>query len=113
MGIALLSTHSLEQMEIWSREYFSLVKNYNLERNKYDPEFLEKKETFRLIQIDPVKDVKNLNLLFSLPGTRHLYKSKPGRQFGFILGYEGKEVCFLILKIKVGLCLFCGSWSGN
>ena len=100
MGIALLSTHSLEQMEIWSREYFSLVKNYNLERNKYDPEFLEKKETFRLIQIDPVKDVRNLNLLFSLPGTRHLYKSKPGRQFGFILGYEGKGSLLSYLKNK-------------
>ena len=100
MGIALLSTHSLETMESWCRKYFSLVKNYNLDRNKYDPKYLEEKETFRLVQIDPVKDVRNLNLLFALPGTRHLYKSKPGRQFGFILGYEGKGSLLSYLKQK-------------
>ena len=112
MGIALLSTHSLETMESWCRKYFSLVKNYNLDRNKYDPKFLEEKETFRLVQIDPVKDVRNLNLLFALPGTRHLYKSKPGRQFGFILGYEGKGSLLSYLKQK-GWALSLSAGAGS
>jgi len=98
MGLALLSTHSLDQMEDWCREYFSLIKNFNLERNVYDPEFFEKKETFRLVQVDPIKDVRNLNIMFALPGSRHLYKSKPGRQFGFILGHEGAGSLLSYLK---------------
>ena len=112
MGVALLSTHTLEEMETWCREYFSAIKNYNLDRNKYDSDFLEKKETFRLIQIDPVKDVRNLNLLFSLPSTRYLYKSKPGRQFGFILGYEGKGSLLSYLKQK-GWALTLSAGAGS
>jgi len=112
MGVALLSTHTLEEMESWCRQYFSSIKNHNLDRNKYDPNFLEKKETFRLIQIDPVKDVRNLNLLFSLPATRHLYKSKPGRQFGFILGYEGKGSLLSYLKQK-GWALSLSAGAGS
>ncbi len=112
MGVALLSTHSLEEMESWCRQYFSSVKNRNLNRNKYDPNFLEKKETFRLIQIDPVKDVRNLNLLFSLPSTRKLYKSKPGRQFGFILGYEGRGSLLSFLKQK-GWALSLSAGAGS
>ena len=116
MGVALLSTHSLEKMEGWCRQYFSTIKNRNLNRNKYDPSFLEQKETFRLIQIDPVKDVRNLNLLFSLPSTRNLYKSKPGRQFGFILGYEGRGSLLSFLKQKgwaLSLSAGAGSETGD
>jgi len=112
MGVALLSTHTLDQMELWCRQYFSSINNYNLDRNKYDPNFLEKKETFRLIQIDPVKDVRNLNLLFSLPSTRYQYKSKPGRQFGFILGYEGKGSLLSYLKRK-GWALTLSAGAGS
>ena len=100
MGVSLLSTHSLEEMESWCREYFSLIKNHNLDRNAYDSNYFEKKETFRLVQIDPVKDVRNLNMLFSLPSTRYLYNSKPGRQIGFILGHEGKGSLLSYLKLK-------------
>ena len=100
MGVALLSTHSLEEMESWCRKYFSLIKNHNLDRNVYDPNYFEKKETFRLVQVDPVKDVRNLNMLFSLPSTRYLYNSKPGRQIGFILGHEGKGSLLSYLKLK-------------
>ena len=31
MGLALLSTHTLDEMEGWAREHFSSVKNFNLE----------------------------------------------------------------------------------
>ena len=112
MGVALLSTHSIEKLEGWCKQYFSQVKNFKLDRNKYDPKFLEQKETFRLIKIDPVKDVRNLNLLFSLPGTRDLYKTKPGRQFGFVLGYEGKGSLLSYLKQK-GWALSLSAGAGS
>ena len=84
MGLALLSTHSLDEMEAWTIQYFSDVKNHNLERTKHDPVVFEKKETFRFLQIDPVKDLRDLEISFNIPSTRHMYESKPGRQLGFI-----------------------------
>lgn len=112
MGLALLSTHSLDEMETWAREYFSEIKNYNKKRNEYDPEFFEKKETFRLVQVEPVKDIRELSISFALPGTRQLYKSKPGRQFGAILGHEGKGSLLSYLK-KEGWALTLSGGAGS
>ena len=98
MGLALLSTHSLDEMEAWANQYFSDVKNHNLERTKHDPILFEKKESFRFIQIDPVKDLRDLEISFAIPSTRHMYESKPGRQLGFILGHEGKGSLLSYLK---------------
>jgi len=100
MGLALLSTHSLDEMEAWTRQYFSDVKNHNLERTKHDPIVFEKKETFRFVQIDPVKELRDLEISFATPSTRHMYESKPGRQLGFILGHEGKGSLLSYLKDK-------------
>ena len=100
MGLALLSTHTLDQMEGWAREHFSSVKNFNLERNNHDPIVFDKKETTRIAKIEPVKDLRDMQITFPLPSTRNMYKSKPGRQFGFILGHEGKGSLLSYLKNK-------------
>ena len=100
MGLALLSTHTLDEMEGWAREHFSSVKNFNLERNNHDPIVFDKKETTRIAKIEPVKDLRDMQITFPLPSTRNMYKSKPGRQFGFILGHEGKGSLLSYLKNK-------------
>ena len=100
MGLAILSTHSLDQLETWAREYFSDIKNRNLEISRHDPESMEKKDVFRLVKVEPVKDIRELKLWFSIPGTRHLYESKPGQQLGFILGHEGEGSLLSYLKDK-------------
>ena len=100
MGLAILSTHSLDQLELWARKYFSDIKNRKLEISRHDPESMDKKDTFRLVKIEPVKDIRELKLWFSIPGTRHLYASKPGQQLGFILGHEGEGSLLSYLKDK-------------
>ena len=112
MGLALLSTHSLDQMETWTRQYFSNIANHNLDRNSYDAELYDKKETFRLIQIEPVKDLRDLEISFALPGTRDMYTSKPGRQLGFILGHEGKGSLLSYLKDK-GFAISLSASAGD
>jgi len=98
MGLALLSSQPLDELESWARKYFSDIKNHNLERTNHDPKPLEEKSTFRLIKIDPVKDLRDLELDFPFPSTRGMYTSKPGRQLGFILGYEGAGSLLSYLK---------------
>ena len=98
MGLALLSTHSLDQMEKWVKEYFSDIKNRNLARNRHDPVVLDEKETVRLINVEPIKDIRQMNIMFELPATRDMYESKPESQFGFIMGHEGKGSLLSYLK---------------
>tara|TARA_B000000557_G_scaffold243659_1_gene224736 strand:- start:756 stop:3569 length:2814 start_codon:yes stop_codon:yes gene_type:complete len=110
MGLVLMSTHSLDVLEGWVRQYFSKVKNNELPEKQYDSEYFERKETFRLIQVEPVKDTRTLELVFSLPGTRSLYTSKPGRQLGFILGHEGQGSLLSYLKNK-GWAISLGAYA--
>jgi insulysin len=100
MTLALCSTHSLEKMEKWTREYFSPIKNKHTEQPSYSPDLYEKKETFRLVSIDPIKDLQDLYINFALPATRQYYESKPGRILGFILGHEGKGSLLSYLKSR-------------
>ena len=114
MGVALLSTHSLDQMEDWARKYFSSIKNHKKEVNKYDSNYFDKKETFRLVQVDPVKDIRDLTMMFPISGTRYLYDSKPDRQFGFVLGHEGTGSLLSYLKDKGwAISLSAGASSDN
>ena len=100
MALSILSTQSLDVMEKWVREHFSMLPNRNLKKSIYPSDVYEKKETFRLVSIDPVKDIRELNLTFPLEGIRGLYKSKPGRLIGYILGNEGKGSLLSYLKGK-------------
>ena len=98
MGMSVLSTHGLDKMESWVRKYFSPIKNHSLSPNAYNPSILKKETTFRLIQIKPIKDLRELIISFALPGTRDLSKSNPGRQVGFIIGHEGPGSLLAYLK---------------
>ena len=100
MGLSLLSTHTLDEMEQWVRSYFSSIKNNNRNRNTHEVEVIEPKEAIRIINVNPVKDIRQMNIVFAIPGTREMYESKPGRQFGFILGHEGKGSLLSFLKEK-------------
>jgi len=116
MTLALCSTHSLDQMEEWVNQYFSSIPNQNAEKLSYSPDLYDKKETFRLISIDPVKDLQDLYLNFAIPTTRPYYESKPGRVLGFILGHEGKGSLLSYLKSKgwaISLSAGAGSSSND
>ena len=111
LSSAVIVLYSLFFLPEKSTQNQNLVEKKKIEKSTDTPS-LEQKETFRLIKIDPVKDVRNLNLLFSLPGTRDLYKTKPGRQFGFVLGYEGKGSLLSYLKQK-GWALSLSAGAGS
>ena len=44
MGLALLSNHTLDNLESWAKIYFSDIKNRNLDRTVHDPEVFTKKK---------------------------------------------------------------------
>ena len=114
MGLALLSSHSLEKLESWATQYFSNIPNKNIERNAHDPEVIVEEKAVRIINIEPVKDLRDLQLTFQIPGSRHLYESKPGQQFGFILGHEGKGSLLSYLKKEdLASTLSAGAWSAT
>ena len=65
MGLSLLSTHTLDEMEQWVRSYFSSIKNNNRERNAHEVEVIEPKEAIRIINVNPIKDIRQMNIVFA------------------------------------------------
>jgi insulysin len=98
MALALTGNASLDQLESWVRSYFSEMQNGEMERIVYPENFLSRKEALRLIEIEPVKDIRELTMVFPLPALTKHFESKPGELLGFILGYEGKGSLLSYLK---------------
>ena len=61
MALSILSTQSLDVMEKWVREHFSMLPNRNLKKSIYPSDVYEKKETFRLVSIDPVSAANKID----------------------------------------------------
>ena len=100
MALSVLSTQPLDEIESWVRKYFSLLPNRDLDKSIYPSDVYERAKTFRVVTIEPVKDIREMNISFSLTGLRKDYKSKPGRMLGYILGNEGKGSLLSYLKDK-------------
>lgn len=100
MTLAVAGKASLDQLESWVRTYFSPVVNHHYETLRFSPEYLSRKAALRLIRMEPLKDTRQLGLVFSLPGTREFYASKPAELIGYILGYEGEGSLLSQLKVE-------------
>tara|TARA_Y100001934_G_scaffold282270_1_gene395203 strand:+ start:3110 stop:5935 length:2826 start_codon:yes stop_codon:yes gene_type:complete len=100
MALSVLSTQPLEEIEFWVRKYFSSMPNRELGRPTYPSDVYEVKKTFRVVNIEPVKDIREMSMMFPLKNLRREYKSKPGRLLGYILGNEGEGSLLSHLKNK-------------
>ena len=98
MNLALLGKASIDTLQAWTEEHFSAVPNRNLSRPTFEPDYLPKKETYRLVQIEPVKDLRKLEIEFPMPTFVDDYRSKPAVVLGSLIGHEGKGSLLSLLK---------------
>lgn len=100
MKLAILSKFSLDQLETWVREKFTAVPNANIKEQNFDPEIFNLKDLPRQINIEPVKDIKKLNLQFATPSGHKFWKSKPASILSHLIGHEGRGSLLSLLKEK-------------
>jgi insulysin len=100
MTLAVTGKAGLDQLEQWVRRGFSGIENRHLAPTVLPADYLPAKPALRLIRMEPVKDLRQLNLEFPLPATRQFYASKPAELIGFILGHEGEGSLLSQLKAE-------------
>lgn len=101
MSLTLLGNTSLDSLEQSARLYFAPIADKKLPPVRYDPVYLAKKETFRLISIEPIKELRSLELEFPLPlPLRAHYQSKPASLISSLIGHEGEGSLLALLKQK-------------
>jgi len=100
MGLALAGEASLDQLERWARKYFSDIPSNGRKKLSYPQELIPREDAIRLIRIRPVKDIRELRLVFGLDATRELWEGKSAEMIMHIIGYEGSGSLLSHLKKK-------------
>jgi insulysin len=98
MKLCMLSNLSLDEMERLTREKFSVVKNQHREVEHVSQEVFNASDLPQLIQIEPVKDSRSMEITFALPPTYDVSASKPLSLLSSLIGHEGTGSLLSLLK---------------
>ena len=100
MTLALTGPESLDRLEQWARRYFEPVVDKQRPELHYPADYLPPEAALRLVRIEPVKDLRSLNLSFPMPDLRAYAGSKPAELIGYVLGNEGPGSLLAALKAE-------------
>ncbi|MFW1676787.1 insulinase family protein [Pontibacter sp. JAM-7] len=98
MALVVLGRESLDDLEKMVRKKFSTVKNRQLAPFiETEPLFLPE-QLPRQLNVQTLKDNRNLSLTFPMPETRSLWRQKPLSYISDLIGYEGAGSLLSLLK---------------
>lgn len=101
MTLAVLSQHSLEDLETMVVGLFSGVEDKNVSiPNWANVTHPFTKNAGSWTEAVPVKDFRSLNLTWAIPDLTEYYNSSPGHYLGHLIGHEGKGSLLSELKAK-------------
>jgi secreted Zn-dependent insulinase-like peptidase len=102
MKLAVYGKESLDVLEQWVSEKFSIVPNKDLAVSHFpsDP-FRVGVQTQKVIEFVPVRDIKNLELIFPIPAVQDLYLAKPTEYLSHLIGHESEGSILSALKKKL------------
>ena len=116
MALALVGPQSIEELTRMAYKYFSYIPSAaeagTSNESVVDPapvlrSFISDSsatfpftQTGKVIRIRPVKEVRDLSLMFALPPTRRLYRSNPIRLISHLINQKSKGSLFAYLQAK-------------
>ncbi|XP_043685976.1 insulin-degrading enzyme isoform X1 [Vespula pensylvanica] len=100
MALCVLGKESLDDLEKIVVNLFSQVKNKEVEvpvwpEHPFDEEHFQTKW-----YIVPIKDLRNLNMIFPIPDMREHYNAAPTHYISHLLGHEGEGSLLSALKAR-------------
>lgn len=98
MSLAVLGKESLDELEELVTSLFEPVKNKKVDAPVWEEHPFTEKQFSTCTYVKPVKDIRNLNIVFPCPDTRHLYKTAPSSYLSHLLGHEGPGSILSVLK---------------
>ncbi|HRE84603.1 MAG TPA: insulinase family protein, partial [Opitutaceae bacterium] len=98
MALCLVGKASLDELEKHARELFSPIPRRTIPAVVREAKFLPRKAALRLAQVEPVKELRQLQLEFVVPATRPDFASKPDELVTQLISYPGPGGLFDYLK---------------
>lgn len=100
MGLVLLGSQSLDELEAYAHDFFSHINNTGLAKPDIPVPLVTEKEAKQFIQIEPIKDIRKLTLSFTMPSVDAYYQQKPLSYIAHMLGNEGTGSLMSVLKSR-------------
>lgn len=100
MSLAVLGKEPLPQLKAWVQEKFSDIPNAGRSRLEVDAPLFRPDQLPARLDIVPVKDRRQLSLVFPIPPVEKHLRSKPTLYIAHLLGHEGKGSLLSLLKEK-------------
>lgn len=100
MTLAVLGHESIAELEVMVRQRFSAIPSKSTRKPQVtEPLFLPQSLPLD-VRMEPVNDVRSLDLYFPLPSLKQYYRTRPADYIGNLLGHEGKGSLLSYLKEK-------------
>ena len=114
MALVLTGRAGLDELEAWARKYFAAVADRGVMPTVYAADYLPPRAALRMLRMEPIKDLRQLRLLFPLPGQRGDWPHKSAELLGFLLGNEGAGSLLATLKAQgLATSLSAGAQSAS
>ncbi|ESO95121.1 hypothetical protein LOTGIDRAFT_232210 [Lottia gigantea] len=100
MGLCVLGKETLDELSELVVPLFYDVENKNLTVPEWLEQPFEREEYVTRVNVVPVKDVRHLNVFWSIPDLQPYYTSNPGHYLGHLIGHEGEGSLLSELKSR-------------
>jgi secreted Zn-dependent insulinase-like peptidase len=100
MTLAIVGNYPLSQLENWVQEKFSPIEQRPTVAPAPRPVLYKPEQLPLEIQIEPIKEVRQLKLTFPMPESFSVYQHKPLQMLGHLLGHEGHGSLLALFKSR-------------
>lgn len=98
MRLCVVGRDSLDQLTEWVVSKFSAIQSKGQTKPLFASHPLTQEEMGRLVRIKSIRQLRSLDMTFSLPDLKPYIETKPARYLGSLLGYEGQGSILSYLK---------------
>jgi insulysin len=98
MTLALIGNYDLDTLEQWAKEKFSAIPKRNVAEKLERPDLYQQDQLPLDLQIEPIKELRQLKLTFPMPESLSLYQYKPLQIINHLLGHEGEGSLLALFK---------------
>ncbi|CAG0886100.1 unnamed protein product [Darwinula stevensoni] len=113
MTLCVLGKESLEELEERVVELFSGVKNKDIQAPEWLDHPYKEPQLRKVLEVLPVKDIRELTLTFPIPDYKQFYRSAPEHYLSHLIGHKGPGSILSLLKEKGWVnTLVAGKYAG-
>lgn len=98
MTLALIANYDLDTLEKWTKERFNNIPKRPTVEKAPRPDLYLADQLPLDLQIEPVKEIRQLKLAFPMPESMSLYQYKPLQIINHLLGHEGEGSLLALFK---------------